>query len=70
MSDFGSLAHLATIYDIHNCPRDDGGRLQDRGMISDYPGDEPQPFFVCSQCGHFWHVIELRRKSSGAEFRG
>lgn len=57
----GSVAHLATIYDVQNCPRDDGGRLRDQGMIADYPSDEPQRFFSCSACGRFWTVIELKR---------
>lgn len=65
----GSLAHLATIYDIENCPRDDGGRLRDQGMIADYPGDDPQRFFSCSACGKFWTVIELRRKHRSASVR-
>lgn len=63
------LGSLATIYDIENCPRDDGGRLRDQGVIADAPDYDPRRFFSCSQCGKFWTVIELRRKQPSAAVR-
>lgn len=56
-----SLADIARVYDIRNCPRGDGGILINESEIVDYPGESPQRFFSCSVCGKFWTVIELKR---------